>query len=63
MAKYSKGDKVTIQNKGMYDHETKSRVGNNGGSKTATVTKVFSHGVRTDKGYYGYKNGITKNED
>lgn len=60
MAKYNKGDKVTIQNKGMYDYQSDSRVGNNGGSKEATVTKVFSHGVKTDKGYYGFKNGITK---
>ena len=60
MGKYSKGDKVVIQNKGMYDHQSGSRVGNNGGSKEATVTKIFDHGIRTNKGYYGFKNGISK---
>ena len=54
MSKYNKGDKVIINSKGIYDWETEQRFG---GSKTttATVTKVFTHGVRTNKGYCGNK--------
>lgn len=52
MAKYQKGDKVRVINRGTYDYETGTRLGNTGQIKECTVTKVFSHGVRTaEKGY------------
>jgi len=61
MAKYNKGDKVNVVNRGTYDWETESRLGDTRETKECTVTKVFSHGVRTqEKGYVNFKNVIKK---
>jgi hypothetical protein len=44
-----KGDSVIIKEKPLFDYETKSHLFNDNVKIEAIVTKVFSHGIKTNK--------------